>query len=116
MFLCSSLQFLLMPVLWSFWLVVAGLPHPLDGFLTPDARYGLTALFLSSEALSVTIGAFALARSPHKTLMPWVPSLLLYFPLGCIAAYKALWELVRKPFFWDKTAHGTSLPQTDTHV
>lgn len=116
LFLCSSLQFLLMPVLWSFWLVVAGLPHPLDGFLTPDVRYGLTALFLSSEALSVTIGAFALARSPHKTLMPWVPSLLLYFPLGCIAAYKALWELVRKPFFWDKTAHGTSLPQTDTHV
>ena len=116
LFLCSSLQFLLMPVLWSFWLVVAGLPHPLDGYLSTEARYTLTALFLSSEALSVTIGVFALARSPHKALMPWVPSLLLYFPLGCVAAYKAAWELVRNPFFWDKTAHGTSPPQTETGV
>ncbi|WP_254703956.1 hypothetical protein [Roseovarius sp. THAF9] len=32
-----------------------------------------------------------------------------YQPLGAIAAYKALYELVLKPFFWDKTAHGLSL-------
>ena len=30
----------------------------------------------------------------------------LYYPLGVLAAYKALWELVVDPFYWDKTQHG----------
>jgi hypothetical protein len=25
-----------------------------------------------------------------------------------IAAYKALWQLLRNPFFWEKTDHGVS--------
>ena len=112
LFLGSTLQFLLAPVLWSFWLVILGLPHPLDGYLSPATRTGLTTLFLATEALSITIGLFALSRSPHQNLMVWVPSLLLYFPLGCIAAYKAAWELIRNPFYWDKTAHGRSPPQS----
>lgn len=38
--------------------------------------------------------------------------MMFYFTLGTVAAYKALWELVRAPFFWDKTQHGVSV-QTD---
>ena len=51
----------------------------------------------------------AVRGAAHRHLMPWVPSLHFYFPLGCIAAYKALWELVTTPFYWDKTEHGLSL-------
>jgi hypothetical protein len=25
-----------------------------------------------------------------------------------IAAYKALWQLIRNPFYWEKTHHGVS--------
>ena len=25
-----------------------------------------------------------------------------------IAAYKALWQLITKPFYWEKTSHGLS--------
>ena len=32
-----------------------------------------------------------------------------YAPLGEIAAYKALYELVLKPCYWDKTTHGLSI-------
>jgi hypothetical protein len=32
-----------------------------------------------------------------------------YGPLAAVAAYKALYELIVKPFFWDKTAHGLSV-------
>jgi hypothetical protein len=42
--------------------------------------------------------------------------MILYFPLGVVAAYKALWELAAKPFFWDKTQHGQAsedLPPQD---
>ena len=54
-------------------------------------------------------GAWAVARPDHRHLLPWVPAMLFYAPLGAIAAYKALYELVLAPFFWDKTAHGVSL-------
>lgn len=32
----------------------------------------------------------------------------VYWMLHTIAAYKALWQLIRDPFYWEKTTHGTS--------
>ena len=108
-FLGALSQFVLAPVLWSFWLVVFGFPHPLSGWLSPGAMGALTALFLLTEILGLIIGATAVASPRHRHLMPWVPTLMFYFPLGSVAAYKALLELLRKPFFWDKTEHGHAL-------
>jgi cellulose synthase/poly-beta-1,6-N-acetylglucosamine synthase-like glycosyltransferase len=110
LFLGTLAQFTLAPVLWSFWLIVFGLPHPLDGLLSEAARAGLIALFLSAEAVSLLVGITALTRSPHRGMMHWVPTLFLYFPLGTFAIYKALWEMVTRPFYWDKTEHGRSAP------
>ena len=56
------------------------------------------------------VSVAAVARSPHQGLLPWVPTLFLYFPLATVAIYKALLELVTRPFFWDKTMHGHSAP------
>ncbi|WP_246594365.1 glycosyltransferase family 2 protein [Mameliella sediminis] len=117
LFLTTLVQFALAPVLWSFWLILFGLPHPLDPVLTRPLILGLTALFLSAEAVSIVIGLAALARSPHRALFPWVPTLFAYFPLGTAAIYKALWETAKSPFYWDKTQHGKSAPDrpgTDT--
>jgi hypothetical protein len=37
----------------------------------------------------------------------------LYWVLMSLAAYKALFQLIRKPFYWEKTIHGlTSGPAT----
>jgi hypothetical protein len=30
----------------------------------------------------------------------------LYWVLISIAAYRGLWQLVTKPFYWEKTPHG----------
>ena len=110
LFLTTLVQFALAPVLWSFWLILMGLPHPLDAYLTRPVILSLTAIFLSAEAVSIVIGLAALARSPHRFLYPWVPTLFAYFPLGTVAIYKALWETLRDPFYWDKTQHGRSAP------
>jgi cellulose synthase/poly-beta-1,6-N-acetylglucosamine synthase-like glycosyltransferase len=110
MFLGSLLQFGLAPILWSFWLVLFGLPHPLDPWLTTDTILWLTVIFLSAEAISLLVGVAAVARSPHRSLFPWVPTLFAYFPLGTAALYKALWETMTQPFYWDKTQHGHSAP------
>jgi hypothetical protein len=47
-----------------------------------------------------------LRRSGQKLSALWVPTLTLYFPLQAAAAYKAGWEMLSKPFYWDKTSHG----------
>ena len=103
-------QYLLAPVLWSFWLLTLGLPHPLRGPLDNvwggHAVVALFTLFVASEAISIAVGMWAVRGAKHRHLMGWVPTLHLYFPLGCLAGWKAIYEVVVKPFYWDKTAHG----------
>ena len=108
-FITALSQPMLAPFLWSFWLVFLGLPHPLDPVMPREAMLAVGLLFLTIEAVNIAIGFAAVSKPKHRHLLPWVPSLHFYWPLGAIAAYKALYELVVKPFFWDKTAHGLSL-------
>ncbi|MCE0503817.1 glycosyltransferase [Roseivivax sp. GX 12232] len=110
LFLGALLQFLLAPALWSFWLILAGLPHPAQAVLAPEALGALFALFITAEGVSVLASLIAVSRTPHTGLMPWVPSLILYYPLGTAAAWKAIWEVIWRPFYWDKTQHGASAP------
>ncbi len=107
-FLTALSQFILAPFLWSFWLILLGYPHPLDGVLSRDALVITGSAFLTVEVINIAIHLVAVSGRKHKHLMPWVPSMHLYAPLGAIAAYKALYEMVMKPFYWDKTAHGLS--------
>jgi cellulose synthase/poly-beta-1,6-N-acetylglucosamine synthase-like glycosyltransferase len=105
-FLGSIVQALLAPVLWSFWAFFLGLGHPLSGVLGPQALLGLTVFFMGCEALSIAVGVLGLKRSGQNISALWVPTLALYFPLQTLAAYKAAYEMLVKPFYWDKTPHG----------
>ena len=106
LFLGSLSQLLLAPLLWSLWLLAFGLPHPLSALLAGSLGVTLTTLFVLSEVLNVAVAIVGLRRSDHKINLLWVTTLHFYFPLGAIGSYKAAWELVRKPFYWDKTSHG----------
>lgn len=106
LFLGTLTQFTLAPVLWSFWLVFFGLPHPLNGVIPWGGFVLLAGLFLAAEALGMIVAFAAVWRKRHRRLRLWVPTLHFYFPLASLAAYKALWELVMTPFYWDKTTHG----------
>lgn len=109
-FLAALLQLLLAPLLWGFWLYQLGASYPALGPATANLLPALTTLLLGSEAVMLLIGLGGVLRSPHPRLLPWVPTLFLYYPLATIALYKALWETLRRPFYWDKTTHGHSAP------
>ncbi|SDW09913.1 glycosyltransferase family 2 protein [Roseicitreum antarcticum] len=102
----TLVQFVLTPVLWSFWLLLFGLGHPFDGILPFPLAFGLAALFLLSETANLTVNLVALRQRHHRALRIWALSLHFYFPLAALAAYKGLWELMSSPFYWDKTTHG----------
>jgi cellulose synthase/poly-beta-1,6-N-acetylglucosamine synthase-like glycosyltransferase len=114
-FLATILQFSLAPLLWSFWLVLLGMPHPFPTLMGDFMVWSVTCAFIASEMVALLVGWVALSRSPHHNLKIWVPTLMIYYPLGTLAMYKALWELLVNPFYWDKTMHGKSRPDLTAH-
>jgi glycosyltransferase XagB len=106
LFLGTLVQFMLAPLLWTFWFMLLGFGHPLQDSFGAGVMLGFVAVFLVSEAVTIAVGYLALRTPEHRHLRLWLPSLHGYFPLAVLAVYKALWELIRAPFYWDKTAHG----------
>lgn len=106
MLLGTVSQALLAPVLWTFWALALGLPHPLAGALPGWVMALLAGLFAAAEAVTLAAGFWATRGAGHRHLMKWVPTLHLYVPLASFSAWKALQECVTRPFYWDKTAHG----------
>lgn len=107
-------QYIFAPVLWSMWLVPLGFWHPVRDLLTPEMVTGLMVVFGASELLHIVVGVWAVRGRAHRHLIPWVPTLHVYFPLGALAGWKAIYEVIVKPFYWDKTTHGVF--DTVTHT
>jgi cellulose synthase/poly-beta-1,6-N-acetylglucosamine synthase-like glycosyltransferase len=106
MFLGTIAQFLLAPLMWMLLLVPFGLGGNLVAALPPAVFWTMASAFILSEAANLTIGIVGLSRTRHKLSWWWVPTMKLYFPLATLAAYRAVVELVTRPFYWDKTTHG----------
>ena len=49
-----------------------------------------------------------LKRRNRLDLLVWTPTFPIYLGLLSVAAWRALFELVKEPFGWNKTAHGMS--------
>lgn len=108
-FLSALSQFALAPVFWLFWMVPLGFTHPVTPLIGSAGVTGLCAIFIGAEIVSIAMNMIAVSARSRRHLLPWAPSMMFYFPLATIAFYKALYELLLKPFFWDKTEHGHSL-------
>ena len=106
LFLGSLSQFLLAPVLWTFWAFPLGLPHPLRGVMPNELLIILGTVFMATELLTITVGIQAVSNAKLRWLRFWVPTLHFYYPLASLAAMKGFTEIVTKPFYWDKTQHG----------
>lgn len=113
LFLGTLSQFVLAPYLWSFWLVLIGLPHPLSQIAPWGVVVAFAVAFLLCEIATIIALALSVATPRHRDLIWWVPLMHLYFPLSAFACWKAIAELTTRPFYWDKTAHGgpTSRPK-----
>jgi glycosyltransferase XagB len=101
---------LLNPIFWALyvlWLVVASLGGV-------DTVFPQILLFLALFNLLAGNGAFiylsmlAPIRRGWLYLIPYSLTIVGYWVLMSIAAYRALWQLLRNPFFWEKTHHGVS--------
>ncbi|MFQ5437847.1 MAG: glycosyltransferase family 2 protein, partial [Paracoccaceae bacterium] len=99
-------NFVLAPVIWSLWLVSLGFNPAYTDLLPWSAWSLLGTSFVLSEIILFVIGVFAVSGRAHRHLIPWVVTMPIYWPLATLAAYKALFEVIVKPHYWDKTSHG----------
>lgn len=112
LFLGTLIAFCVAPVLWwtAAHFVSGGALAPLPG-LSQNAIYGLSMLFMSCEAIMASLYVLAARKLRDRPSFAWIISLPLYFALATIAVYKALFEMIRNPFYWSKTGHGFSRTQ-----
>jgi glycosyltransferase XagB len=109
-YLGALVQFALAPLLWSFVLMFAGLPHPFADDWPRAMMLAFVAIFLVAEVANVVVLTVAARRAGKGRLAWWIPFLHAYFPMATVAVYRALWEAVHCPHFWDKTTHGIDPP------
>ena len=100
---------LLNPIFWALYL--AWLFLSLSGFETVFPQVLLfLALFnlLAGNGAFIYLSMLAPIRRGWLDLIPYSLTVFAYWVLMSIASYKALSQLLRNPFFWEKTHHGVS--------
>jgi len=98
--------FLLAPLIWSLWLISFGIIPGYVTLLPWICWVILGSSFVFAEFIQFFAGVFAVSGPNHRHLIPWVITMPFYWPLATIAVYKAMFELLVAPFYWDKTSHG----------
>lgn len=102
MFAGSFFHALFAPVLWSFWL----LPSNFLGSLPTAAILSIAGFGILAEIFMFCCNLAGLRKTGHKINPLWLFTMMFYNILASFAAYKALWEMLARPFYWDKTSHG----------
>ena len=95
-----------------FFYVVAGgvvALHGFGGLFTHSWLTGFNlAVLVSGYALSILAGMIAARRRGRLSLMADTLTMPAYWMLISAAAAKAVFQLLRRPFYWEKTTHGLS--------
>lgn len=112
-FLSAISQYMLAPLIWSSLVLYFGYPHFITHALPPDRLRLIMAAFMLTWFSSLAVYIVAVSGARHRHLIPWTLGMSVYLALGTLAIYKGAWELVRKPFYWDKTQHGHGAAELD---
>ncbi|MGN7982704.1 glycosyltransferase family 2 protein [Burkholderia sp. 22313] len=79
-----------------------------DDLFPPFLRYLSLFNLLAGNGAFIYLTMLAPLRRKWIDLVPYSLTVFAYWALMSVAAYKALWQLVYKPFYWEKTQHGLS--------
>ena len=105
----TVLSGILNPIFWLLYLVWL-----VSASVADDPLFPQILLFLSLFNLLAGNGAFmflsmvAPIRRGWLNLIPYSLTAFAYWVLISVAAYRALWQLLHRPFYWEKTQHGLS--------
>jgi cellulose synthase/poly-beta-1,6-N-acetylglucosamine synthase-like glycosyltransferase len=104
----TPLMFLATP--WLYALLATELVAP--GLLVPAVPHWLVLVsllnLLFGNGVIIYLSLLAGFKRRSYELVPFALLSPLYWLLHSLASYKAAWQLLTKPFYWEKTTHGLS--------
>jgi glycosyltransferase XagB len=99
--------FLLNPIMWA--LFIYSLFAPVDHLVVPPLLFYVSTFNLVvGNTLAVMIGMAGVLPRKKYYLLGYALLIPFYWVLQSIASYKALWQLITRPHYWEKTEHGIS--------
>jgi cellulose synthase/poly-beta-1,6-N-acetylglucosamine synthase-like glycosyltransferase len=96
----------LAPIIIPIWVLSFGVDLPIYSELPERFINPLIITFIATEIMTIYLGFKATDTVQDKYLRPWILTTLFYWPITCLAAYKALFEVFVRPVYWDKSEHG----------
>ncbi|WP_424933622.1 glycosyltransferase [Amaricoccus macauensis] len=116
LFLGAMTSYLSLPLFWAILIGSAGFGF---AFWESYPQWMLTAFFASmimGQVVMLVSGIVAALDTRRPYLIPWILTLFAYWPLGAIAAYRAVGEIFSRPSYWHKTDHGHSSVAAPTPI
>ncbi|MEX0841108.1 MAG: glycosyltransferase family 2 protein [Xanthobacteraceae bacterium] len=97
------------PIFWILYLAwLATLATDFEVVFPEPLLWLATLNLLAGNGAFIYLSMLAPIRRGRLDLIPYSLSVFGYWVLMSAAAYRALWQLMRNPFYWDKTQHGVS--------
>lgn len=90
--------------MYVFWLLT--MSSAMNVIFPPFVLYLSLANLLIGNGFFIYVTALGAFKRGYFSLIPYALTVPAYWCLMSIAAYKGLWQLIHKPFFWEKTQHG----------
>jgi cellulose synthase/poly-beta-1,6-N-acetylglucosamine synthase-like glycosyltransferase len=112
LFLGAITSYLSLPLFWLIWTAAAGFGLAFWNTFPPTLMWTFIVSMLSGQAVMLAIAVIAARDARRPGLVAWVLALPFYWPLGAVAAYRAITEVFTAPFHWHKTEHGVAVPES----
>jgi len=104
-----SLTFLIYPILLIIFLIYLVFDmQALRSFFPDWVNYLAIGNFIAGNVLMIYVNMLAVFKRRLYDLIIFAVLNPIYWIMHSIAAYKGLWQLVTRPFYWEKTNHGLS--------
>lgn len=100
---------LINPICWGMLILWVALPVMEFGRYFPPLIFYMSMInLIVGNASFVYLSILGPLKRRLYTLAPMGMTVFFYWVLLSIAGYKGLWQLLRNPFYWEKTDHGIS--------
>ncbi|MBN8593542.1 MAG: glycosyltransferase [Anaerolineae bacterium] len=106
--------FLINPLMWFFFIIWLVFQPAWMGLLFYGWVWQLAFFSLIvGNLLAIFLNMLAVVRRRKYDLLPYALTNPIYWTMHSIASYMGLWQLITKPFYWEKTNHGLTHVNTD---
>ncbi len=108
LFLGALTSYLSLPLFWALWAAGAGFGLDFATRLPAWLVWSFAGSMLAGQSVMLATAVVAARDSARPGLVAWVLALPFYWPLGAVAAWRALGEVFTRPSYWHKTEHGVA--------